>query len=97
MVLPLLISFASWSFYKLISFFVYLAVSKKLKRGDLYTFTTVFGDNYSYRFLENGSRRYRWKKRLLVIKATFDSKDKLDFERILPYNIFTFYTEIVFK
>jgi hypothetical protein len=97
MFFPLSISLVTWCFYKLISFFIYLAVSKKLKQGDLHTFTTIVGDNYSYRFLENGARRYRWRKRLLVIKATFDSNDKLAFERILPYNIFTFYTEIIFK
>lgn len=82
--------------YKLTTFIVYSRIKKKLMGADLYTFTIHLGDDYVYRFLSDEIKRYKWKKGLLIIKASFDKEDKLVSNQILSFNIFSFFIRVNF-
>lgn len=92
------ITFAScWILYKLITFFIYSRLKKKLSMADLDTFKSQLGEDYVFSFLSDEIRRYKWKKGLLVIKASFDYHDRQASSRILSFNFFTLFTKIIFK
>jgi hypothetical protein len=89
---------AGWVFYKLITYFIiYSRIKKKFKNGDLHDFTNQFGEDYVFRFSSNDTRRYKWKKGLLVIKASFDNDDKLTGNRVLSFDFFTLFTKVIFS
>lgn len=85
-----------WMLYKLVTFFIYKKLTKKLKGADLDTFTNHFGEDYVFRFSTTGTRRYKWKKGLFVVKASFDKQDQLAYSEVSPFDFFGFFTKIVF-
>lgn len=87
---------ALWFVFKIISFSIYLKFKRKLCDADFATFTTVLDDNYVFRFLDEGNRRYKWSKGLLTVKATFNNNDKLIYKEILPFHFFKLKIEVIF-
>jgi hypothetical protein len=85
-----------WMLYKLITFFIYRRLTRKLKGADLETFTRHFGEDYAFRFLSGDIRRYKWQKGLFVIKASFDKQDRLTYSEVSPFDFFGLFTKIVF-
>ncbi len=84
------------AFYKLATIVFYLILKRKLKNGDLYTFTEVLGDNYQYRFLPSGLIRYKWSLRWITVKANFDNSSKLVCSHISLHFFTSIISEIVF-
>lgn len=91
-----IVAIVAWLLYKIITFFIYRKLTKKLKDADLDAFTQHFGDDYVFRFSSNDVRRYKWKKGLFVVKASFDKQDRLTGRNILPFDFFTLFTKLVF-
>ncbi|MFT3681366.1 MAG: hypothetical protein QM791_13900 [Ferruginibacter sp.] len=86
-----------WVFFKLVTFFIYIRLKKKLTGTDLETFTRQLGDDYAFRFLEDNKRRYKWKKGLLIIKASFDEQDRLASRHAAGFSFFTPFIMVVFS
>jgi hypothetical protein len=89
---------AGWLLYKSITYvFIYNRLKKKLRNADLFTFITYLGEDYVYRFSADSTRRYKWKKGLLVIKASFDHDDRLSCKRISRFSLFTPFVKVIFS
>ena len=58
--------------YKLVTFLYYLRLKKDLNNANLDFFIQQLGNNYQYKHLTNGSLRYKWDKRWVIIRANFD-------------------------
>ena len=85
-----------WLLYKVITFFIYRRLMKRLKGADLDTFTRYLGEDYVFRFLSGDVRRYRWKKGLFVVKAGLDEQDRLTYNEVPRFDFFGLFTKIVF-
>lgn len=58
--------------YKLVTFLYYLRLKKYLNNANLDFFIQQLGNKYQYKHLANGSLRYKWDKRWIIIRANFD-------------------------
>jgi hypothetical protein len=82
--------------YKLLSYNLYRRMSTKFIKSNLDAFKKEFGTHSHFRNQKGGLHRHRWRKGLVVVKATFDSEGKIICTRMQPFRFFALHTEIIF-
>lgn len=66
-------------------------IQKQLENANLEKFKAILNTNYQFRYLFDGSVRYKWYKKFAVIKADFKEDGTLQKIIVLPMNIFKYF------
>ena len=88
--------FAFFVLYKMLGYKLYKRLSAKFMKSNLDAFKKELGSNYHFRNQKGGLHRHRWRKGLVEVKATFDSKGNIVCTQMQSFRFFAIHTEIVF-
>jgi hypothetical protein len=89
--------FICWLLYRFLGYILYFYFVKKLSHKDLDLYIDYLGNNFQYKHLGNGDKRYKWKKWFVVIKGNFDEDGKLVVNTPEPFDFFSYKSIVSFK
>ena len=82
--------------YKLVTYLYYLRLKKDLNNANLDFFIQQLGNKYQYKHLTNGSFRYKWAKRWIIIRANFDENGNFVKTDMASFNFIKILSEFTF-
>ncbi len=82
--------------YKAITIVFLLRLKTKLKDRDFNSFIELLGDKCQYRLMFYGYKRYKWSKRLIIVKANFNDDGVQISKKIKPLRLLKFKSELSF-
>lgn len=68
----------------------------KLNEKNLEEFIQILGDNYFFKKLGDGDKRYRWVKWYILVKANFDSEGNAIYTRVEPFKFWHYKSVVSF-
>jgi hypothetical protein len=63
-----------WTGYRFIGYCIYFYFRLKLKNQNLDYFVKLLGNDYYFKKMGEGDKRYKWSKWYIIIKANFDNE-----------------------
>jgi hypothetical protein len=85
-----------WSVYRSLVYVIYFIMRSRLNEKNLEDFIRILGDDYTFKKLGDGDKRYRWVKWFGQVKANFDSEGYGIYTRIEPFKFWHYNSVISF-
>jgi hypothetical protein len=86
-----------WTAYRFIGFSIHFFFYLRLKNKDLDHFVKVLGNDYYFKKMGEGDKRYKWTKWYIVIKANFDSDGRLVSQVATPFKYWHYSVVLSFQ
>jgi hypothetical protein len=86
-----------WTAYRFLGFCVHFFFYFKLKNKNLDYFIKVLGNDYHFKKIGEGDKRYKWTKWYIVIKANFDSDGRLVSQARTPFKYWHYSVVLSFQ
>ena len=86
-----------WTAYRFIGFCIHFFFYLKLKNKNLDHFLKVLGNDYHFKKMGEGDKRYKWVKWYIVIKANFDSGGTQVSQVVAPFKYWHYSVVLSFQ
>ena len=88
---------ALWTGYRFIGYCIHIFFYFKLKNKNLDHFLKVLGNDYHFKKMGEGDKRYKWVKWYIVIKANFDSDGTPVSQVVAPFKYWHYSVVLSFQ